>query len=243
MKVEFPQEGWINQRWNASTVNAALKQLKEIVSLLVHSWSKTTFVFVKNYYNVYDSRWWSESLVLAGQCHYTPHLQNSSVFAWAKKPYYIRYNSSNTHLVLTINLCLHYSSANSMAMLAAHTLYCGVWCIFHPAGVWQNGVGKWGSSFITVLADCSLELPKVARNGGDGAGEMEGRKWRERDKPYQTSASNFSSPVSKARHPLCRKVCIDGMAFSMMAMKTSRESIMNHNAEMFSPAICDAWKA
>lgn len=168
MKVEFPQEGWINQRWNASTVSADLKQLKEIVSLLFHSWSKTTFVFVKkNYYNVYDSWWCSESLVLTGQCHYTPHLQNSSVFAWAKKPYYIRYNSSNTHLVSTINLCLHYSSANSMAMLAAHTLYCGVWCIFHPAGVWQNGVGKWGSSFITVLADCSLELPKVAWNGGE----------------------------------------------------------------------------
>lgn len=42
-----------------------------------------------------------------------------------KKPYYIRYYSSNTHLVSAINLCLYYSSANSMAMLAAHTLYCG----------------------------------------------------------------------------------------------------------------------
>lgn len=113
-----------------------------------------------------------------------------------KKNYYIRYNSSNTHLVWAINLCLHYSSANSVAMLAAHTLYSGVWCIFHRAGVWQNGVGKWGSSFITVLVDCSRELPKVAWNGGNGAGEMERRKRKkkhERDKLYQTSASNFSA--------------------------------------------------
>lgn len=185
MKVEFPQEGWINQCWNASTVNANLKQLKEIVSLLFHSWSKTTFVFVKNDCNVYDSWWCSERVSSSRSMplHPSPSDLLCLCLSKKKKPYYIRYNSSNTHLVSAINLCLHYSSANSMAMLAAHTLYCGVWCIFHRAGVWQNGVGKWGSSFITVLVDCSLELPKVAWNGGGKvAGEMEERtrkKWQE----------------------------------------------------------------
>lgn len=104
----------------------------------------------------------------------------------------IQYSFSNTHLVSAINLCLHYSSANSMAMLAAHTLYCGVWCIFHCAGVWQNEVGKWGSSFVMVPEDRSLELPKCHEIGGI--------EWQEgRGNGNETNPMNHQHLVSFSR--------------------------------------------
>lgn len=93
-----------------------------------------------------------------GQCHCTTHLHNFSLSL--SLSYWIRYNLSNTQLIPEINLCLHYKSANSMAMLAAHTLYCGVWCIFHCGG----GVTEWGWEIIMALRDCLVKPPKTACN-------------------------------------------------------------------------------